>query len=66
MKAGVTKQEFINEYSKLLKMTRVCVDFLELVDDDTVIIHYESGNTRLVNIACNSAMAIIKDVAKQI
>ena len=68
MKAGVTKQEFIDEYSKLLRMTREGIDRLELKDDETVIIHYipKYGHQTNVNIAADSAMAIIRDVAKHI
>lgn len=67
MKEGITKKEFIDKYTELLRMTREGISFLELQDDETVIIHYENSfYTKKVNIACNSAIAIIKDVAKQI
>ena len=66
MKAGVTKQEFIDKYSELLKMTREGVSHLELKDDETVVIHYKGGAERTVNIACDSGLAIIRDVARQI
>jgi len=38
------------------------IDTLELKDEETVIIHYESGGSKPVNIACDSHIAIIKDV----
>lgn len=68
MKKGVTKQQFIDEYSKLLRMTREGIDYLELKDDKTVIIHYipKYGHQTTVNIAGDSGIAIIRDVAKQI
>ena len=68
MEKGITKQEFIDKYSELLRMTREGIDHLELKDDETVIIHYipKYGHQTKVNIACNSAMGIIRDVAKHI
>ena len=66
MRAGVTKKEFIAKYAELLRMTREKIDSLELIDDETVVIRYESGYGQKVNIACDSGMAIIRDVAKAI
>lgn len=63
MKYGVTKEQFIKSLEDTLKLTRAGVDRLELVDDDTVVIHYDGGGKRLVNIALDSATAIIRDVA---
>ncbi len=63
MKHGVTKEQFIKSLEDTLKLTRAGVDRLELVDDDTVVIHYEGGGKRPVNIALDSATAIIRDVA---
>lgn len=70
MKAGVTKQQFITKYAELLCMTRENVVDLKLVNDETVEIVYASqdGNEcyKNVNIACDSGMAIIRDVARRI
>lgn len=66
MKAGVSKKEFIEAYGKVLSMTREGVDRLELLDDDFVNIVYNNGYKRKVDIACNSAMAIIRDVARKV
>lgn len=66
MRTGVSKKEFVAKYAELLRMTREEIDSLELIDDETVVIHYESGYGQKVNIACNSAMGIIRDVAKAI
>jgi len=33
-------------------------------DEETVVIHYEGGGKRPVNIALDSATAIIRDVAR--
>lgn len=66
MKAGVTKKDFIDKYSELLQMTREGIERLELLDDDYVNIVYYNGYKRKVDIICNSAMAIIRDVARQV
>lgn len=70
MKARVTKQQFITKYAELLCMTRENVVDLKLVNDETVEIVYAAsdGNEcyENVNIACNSGMAIIRDVARRI
>ena len=66
MKAGVTKEKFIEKYSELLFMTRGGVSYLELKDDETVVIHYKGGAEKTVNIACDSGIAIIRDIARQV
>lgn len=63
MRTGVTKKQFIKSLEQTLRLTRAGVKSLELVDDETVIIHYEGGGKRPVNIALDSATAIIRDVA---
>lgn len=66
MRPGVTKKELIKSLEQTVKLTREEVLGLELVDDETVVIHYESGANRSVNIAMDSGLAIIKDVARSI
>lgn len=66
MKKGVSKAEFIKSLETTLKLTREEISSLEFKDDETVIIHYEHGYQRPVNIACNSGIAIIRDIAKVI
>lgn len=66
MKKGVTKERFIEKYSELLFMTREEVSHLELQDDETVVINYTNGYKKPVNIAADSGMAIIRDVARQV
>ena len=66
MRDGVTKKQLIESLSETLSLTRAGVDHLELLDEDTVVIHYIGGASRKVNIAMNSAMAIIRDVAKYV
>lgn len=64
MKTGVTKEQFIKSLEQTLKLTRAGVESLELADEETVVIHYEGGGKRPVNIALDSATAIIRDVAR--
>lgn len=67
MKTGVTKKEFIAKYAELLRMTREDIFDLYLYEyQDKVTINYKSGHSEDVNIACNSGMAIIRDVARRI
>lgn len=63
MRTGITKKQFIKSLEETLRLTRAGVKSLELVDDETIIIHYEGGGKRPVNIALDSATAIIRDVA---
>lgn len=64
MKTGVTKEQFIKSLEQTLKLTRAGVESLELADEETVVIHYEGGGKRPVNIALDSATAIIRGVAR--
>ena len=63
MRTGITKKQFIKSLEQTLRLTRAGVKSLELVDDETIIILYEGGGKRPVNIALDSATAIIRDVA---
>lgn len=63
MRTGITKKQFIKSLEQTLRLTRAGVKSLELVDEETIIIHYEGGGKRPVNIALDSATAIIRDVA---
>ena len=63
---GVTKQEFVKALEGVVVLTRDGVSNLELVDEDTVAIHFYGGGKKLVNIALDSGSAIIRDVAKHI
>ena len=65
MKEGVSKRELVKSLEATLKLTREEIVALELIQD-TVIIHFEGGGHIPVNIAMNSGMAIIRDVAKAI
>ena len=61
--AAADKAMFITNLAGLLRQTREGVVDLALSEDgETVTILFEGG-TRRVNIACDSYLAIIKDVA---
>lgn len=64
MKTGVTKEQLVKSFAETLKLTRAQVTDLELADNDTVIIHYEGGGRRPVNIAMDSATALMRDILK--
>lgn len=58
---------FITNLAGLLRQTREQVVDLTLSEDgDTVTILFDGGGTRRVNIACDSYLAIVRDVAKAI
>lgn len=69
MKPGITKQQLIKSLEKTLKLTRENIVSLELTTrhepEDTVIIHFEGGD-KTVSIACDSGIAIIRDVSRAI
>jgi hypothetical protein len=60
------KQKLISSLEATLKLTRVGIHNLELANDELVIIHYASGANKKVNIACDSEIAIIRDVTRSI
>ncbi|HHT03566.1 MAG TPA: hypothetical protein GX005_04500 [Bacteroidales bacterium] len=66
MKTGVSKAELIKSLEATLKLTREKIACLDLRDENTVVIYFEGGYTRVINIACNSGIAIIRDVCKYI
>lgn len=70
MKSGVSKQELVDSLATTLRLTRTEVTDLELTSKiepgDTIIIHFKGGGTRSVNIACDSGIAIIRDVCRAI
>ena len=66
MRQGVTKQEFIESFEQTLKLTRIGVESLVLKDDDTLTVTYRGGYSKDINIALNSARAIIEDVMRRL
>lgn len=65
--AALDKAMFITNLAGLLRQTREGVVDLALSEDgETVTILFEGGGTRRMNIACDSYLAIVKDVVKAI
>lgn len=62
-----TKQELLDALLPVIQMTRSGskVKALKLVDEETVKIVFPGGS-HYANIACDSGMAIIRDVCKQV
>ena len=59
------KQKFVRNLGQLLSQTSTGVMAAGLEDEDTVIIYF-GGSVKRVNIACDSYLAIIKDVVNSI
>lgn len=66
MREGVTKKELVKKLAELLQMTRLDIENLELLDKNTVMIHYECGSTKAVDITADSGIAIIRDVCRHV
>ncbi|NLI89775.1 MAG: hypothetical protein GX366_05140 [Epulopiscium sp.] len=66
MRVGVSKGELIKSLESTLKLTREGIQSVELVGYEDVIVHYNCGNHRMINIACCSGLAIIKEVANRV
>ncbi len=56
------KALFVAWLGELLSMTREGITRCYLADNDTVIVQWRDGYTKLINIAKNSRMAIIREV----
>lgn len=66
----MTDRERFNKMKALIYLERaMALDgkyfFLQLVDDETVKVTDESGNSRLVNVACDNIPAMLLDILKQ-
>ena len=56
------KALFVAWLGELLSMTREGIYSCYLADSDTVVVRWKDGYTKLINIAANSRMAIIRQV----
>lgn len=64
---AVDKAVFITNLAGLLQQTREgIVDLALSKDGETVTVIFEGGGSRQVNIACDSYLAIVRDVTKAI
>lgn len=66
MKEGERKVELVKKLAELLRMTRLDIKDLDLVDENTVMIHYECGSTKAIDITADSGIAIIIDVSRNV
>ena len=57
---------FVQNLGCLLAQTREQIISADLDESDVVTITYSSGNTRRINVAMDSYLAIIKDVVKHL
>ena len=60
------KSKFVKELGKLIQKDQVEIEDMYLKDKDTVAVQYINGYIKQVNIAGDSNMAILVDVAKAI
>lgn len=57
---------FVENLGYLLSQTREGIAGCYLDNDEVVHVQFKGGSERLVNVACDSYMAIIRDVTKQL
>lgn len=60
------KERFVESLGMLMRLADVDCTGLRLKDMETVEVLYESGGRREINIACDSKIAIVRDVARVI
>lgn len=60
------KMNFVRNIGAVMSMSRERITGCELIDDDTVVVTYMSGYTKEINIACDSYIAIMQDILRQI
>ena len=66
MNGLATKEQLVGKLYEALKMTRAGMGIREMeLDGDYVIIHYEGGINK-VPVACDSGIALMRDVLKHI
>lgn len=58
------RRHFVENLGWLLNQTRERVVSCKLRDDDVVVVRFKGGREELVNVACDSYAAIIRDVMK--
>lgn len=67
MRQGITKAELVASLAGTLQMLDEQVRDLELSEDgNTVTIIFEGGYRKAVNVHCDSGIALIRDVCKNI
>lgn len=60
------KRQFVKKLGELIRQSEPEVDDIFLKDEETVVITFVNGFKKQVDIACDSNMAILADVARGI
>lgn len=60
------RQLFVHNLGVLLSQTRERIIGAELDDNECVHVYYKGGHVEMINVRCNSYMAIIRDVTKNL
>lgn len=69
MQNNVSKQQILDELLKVVQMTRAGKDVQALELDETagyVSIQYKNGGTKRVCVECDSGIAMVRDICKEI
>jgi hypothetical protein len=61
-----TKEEFVDKLSELLQMANIEVESARLVNGETIIVRFESGAEKEVNVRFDSHYVMIQDLVKQL
>ena len=67
MEKRENKQEICNALVKVLKLTRDASDVADLIynaDNETVLVLFNLGGVRLINVAMDSGVAMIRDIMR--
>jgi len=66
MDEQISKDSFVRILGVIIHDADSDVLTTELENDETVLITFKGGHTKQVNIACDSRLAIIKDVIRAV
>lgn len=68
-KGSENKRLICDRLLEVLYLTRQCSDLIDLdyiEDEELVIAHFENGRRTAINVACDSGIALIRDVVRTI
>ena len=63
------KQKICDRLLETLKLTRLGTDLIDLdyiKESEIVVAHFEGGGKKEINVACDSGIAMIKDIIRGI
>lgn len=69
MNTGYTKRDLVSRLLLAVKITRAGDDIQTMLlsgDESTVTIFYKNGGSKQVSVACDSGIALMRDVLKVI